>query len=120
MLPLKELARARIVEVVRTLQPNFPEITAAWRSRMFEEFHFDGRVMAALERLNLGTGFGIFCRSDFAIFAEHLTYFGNRLAKLHVDTRAVARSLELYSYFCEPHLDRLSPMARAEGLAALE
>jgi signal transduction histidine kinase len=120
MLPLKELARARIVEVVRTLQPNFPEITAAWRSRMFEEFQFDGRVMAALERLNIGTGFGIFCRSDFALFAEHLTYFGNRLAKLHVDTRAVARSLELYLQFCEPHLERLSPMARAEGLSALE
>ncbi|HWR17044.1 MAG TPA: GAF domain-containing sensor histidine kinase [Terriglobales bacterium] len=120
MLPLKESARARIVEVVRTLQPNIPEITAAWRSRMFEEFEFDGRVMAALERLNIGTGFAIFCRSDFGAFFEHLTYFGTRLAKLNVDTRAVARSLELYSQFCEKHLDRLSPMARAEGVAALE
>ena len=87
---------------------------------MFEEFHFDGRVMTALERLNIGTGFGIFCRSEFATFFENLNYFGTRLAKLQVDTRAIARSLELYSQFCEPFLDRLSPMARAEGIAALE
>jgi signal transduction histidine kinase len=120
MLPLKEAARTRIAEVAKTLQPNFPEITAAWRNRMFEEFQFDGRVMAALERLNIGTGFGLCCGGEFASFAEHLTYFGTRLAKLHVDTRAVARSLELYQQFSEAHLDRLSPMARAEGLAALE
>jgi signal transduction histidine kinase len=120
MLPLKESARLRIVEVVRTLQPSIPEINAAWRARMFEEFRFDGRVMTALERLNIGTGFGIFCRSDFATFFENLNYFGTRLAKLHVDTRAIARSLELYSQFCEPYLNRLSPMARAEGIAALE
>ena len=120
MLPLKEPARARIAEVAKTLQPNFPEITAAWRTRMFEEFQFDGRVMAALERLNIGTGFGLFCGGEFASFVEHLTYFGTRLAKLHVDTRVVARSLELYQQFCEPFLNRLSPMARAEGWAALE
>ena len=120
MLPLKEPARLRIVEVAHTLQPSIPEINAAWRARMFEEFRFDGRVMTALERLNIGTGFGIFCRSDFATFFENLNYFGTRLAKLHVDTRAIARSLELYSQFCEPYLDRLSPMARAEGIAALE
>jgi signal transduction histidine kinase len=120
MLPLKESARARIVEVTRTLHPHIQEINAAWRARMFEEFRFDGRVMTALERLNIGTGFGIFCRSDFATFFENLHYFGTRLAKLRVDTRAIARSLELYSQFCEPHLNRLSPMARAEGLAAME
>ncbi len=120
MLPLKDSARARIVEVVRTLQSHIQEINAAWRARMFEEFRFDGRVMTALERLNIGTGFGIFCRSDFATFFENLNYFGTRLAKLRVDTRAIARSLELYSQFCEPYLERLSPMARAEGMAALE
>ena len=120
MLPLKESACARIAEVVQTLQPNIPEITAAWRSRMFEEFHFDGRVMAALERLNIGTGFGLICRSDFGTFFESLAYYGARLSKLHVDTRVIARSLELYQQLCEVHLDRLSPMARAEGIAALE
>jgi len=120
LLPLKESARTRIAEVVQTLHPNFPEITAAWRARMFEEFQFDGRVMAALERLNIGTGFGLFCGSDFDTFFESLTYFGSRLSKLHVDTRVIARSLELYQQFCEVHLERLSPMARAEGIAALE
>ena len=44
----------------RTLQPWFPEITAAWRQQMFTEFNFDGRAMAALERLTIGTGFSIF------------------------------------------------------------
>ena len=120
MLPLKESARTRIAEVVQTLQPNLPEITAAWRARMFDEFHFDGRVMAALERLNIGTGFSLFCGADFATFFESLTYYGSRLAKLHVDTRVIARSLELYQQLCEVHLERLSPMARAEGIAALE
>ena len=119
-LPLQESARTRITEVVQTLQPNFPEITAAWRSRMFEEFQFDGRVMAALERLNIGTGFGLFCGADFATFFESLTYYGSRLSKLHVDTRVIARSLEIYQQYCEIHLERLSPMARAEGIAALE
>jgi len=120
ILPLKDAARARISEVVQTLQPHLPEITAAWRSRMFEEFQFDGRVMAALERLNIGTGFGLFCGSDFETFFESLTYYGSRLSKLHVDTRVIARSLELYQQFCEVHLEHLSPMARAEGIAALE
>ena len=120
ILPLKEAARARIAEVVQTLQPRLPEITAAWRSRMFEEFQFDGRVMAALERLNIGTGFGLFCGSDFETFFESLTYYGARLSKLHVDTRVIARSLELYQQFCEVHFEHLSPMARAEGIAALE
>ncbi|HVZ15638.1 MAG TPA: GAF domain-containing protein, partial [Terriglobales bacterium] len=119
-LPLHESARTRICEVVQTLQTQFPEITAAWRAHMFEEFQFDGRVMASLERLNIGTGFGLFCGADFETFFESLTYYGSRLSKLHVDTRVIARSLEIYQQFCEVHLERLSPMARAEGIAALE
>ncbi len=120
MLPLKESARARIVEVVNALKPHIAAITAQWRARMFDEFQFDGRIMAALERLNIGTGFGICCHSDFAAFLENLTYFGTRLSKLNVDTRTVARSLELYQSFCEQSLQELSPMARAEAVAALE
>ncbi len=120
VLPLKESARARIQELVRVLEPHFPEITAAWRIRMFEELGLDGRVMAALERLNLGTGLGLCCKSDFSQFAENLRYYGTRLAKLNVDTRAVARALELYQSFCEPYLEALSPMARAEAISALE
>ena len=39
-----------------------------------------------------------------AAFFENLNYFGTRLAKLQIDTRAVARSLELYHELCEPHI----------------
>ncbi len=120
MLPLKDSARARIQELVRVLEPHFPEITTAWRARMFEELDLDGRAMAALERLNLGTGLGICCKTDFSQFADNLRYYGTRLAKLNVDTRVVARALEMYQSFCEPYLAVLSPMARAEAISALE
>jgi signal transduction histidine kinase len=120
VLPLKDSARARIQELVRVLEPHFPEITTAWRARMFEELDLDGRAMAALERLNLGTGLGICCKTDFSQFADNLRYYGTRLAKLNVDTRVVARALELYQSLCEPYLAPLSPMARAEAISALE
>ncbi len=87
---------------------------------MFEEFQFDGRVMAALERLNLGTGLVIFCQSDFNNFAENVNYYGTRLAKLQVDSRAVSRSLELYQLFCEPYVSKLFESRRAEIVGALE
>ena len=119
-LVLKESSRALIQEAVRALKPCFPEITAAWRARMFEEFQFDGRAMTALERLNLGTGFAIFCQCDFASFAENLNYFGTRLAKLQVDAGSVARSLELYELFCEPYVGKAFKDRRSEIVAALE
>ena len=119
-LVLKESSRALIQESVRALKPHFPEITAAWRARMFEEFQFDGRAMAALERLNLGTGFAIFCQCDFQSFAENLSYFGTRLAKLQIDAGAVARSLELYELFCEPYVAKEFKERRSEIVAALE
>ena len=87
---------------------------------MFEEFQFDGRAMAALERLNLGTGFAIFCQCDFQSFAENLSYFGTRLAKLQIDAGAVARSLELYELFCEPYVAKEFKERRSEVVAALE
>ena len=119
-LVLKESSRALIQEAVRALKPSFPEITAAWRARMFEEFQFDGRAMTALERLNLGTGFTIFCQCEFQTFAENLNYFGTRLAKLQVDAGAVARSLELYELFCEPYVAKAFKDRRSEIVAALE
>jgi len=119
-LVLKESSRALIQEAVRALKPFFPEITAAWRARMFEEFQFDGRAMTALERLNLGTGFSICCQCDFQSFAENLSYFGTRLAKLQVDAGAVARSLELYELFCEPYVGKEFRDRRSEIVAALE
>jgi signal transduction histidine kinase len=104
LLPIKESVRALILDATTALQPHFSEITAAWRKQMFAEFEFEGRAMAALERLNLATGFALFSQSDFAAFFENLNYFGTRLAKLQIDTRAVARSLELYHELCEPHI----------------
>ncbi len=120
MLPLKPKYRARIVELARVLKPHFAVITAAWRTRMFAEFQLDGRAMAALERLNLGTGFALFCREDFQTFFENLAYFGTRLSKLKVDTRVVARSLEIYQGLCEPYLQQLTTNVLMETTAALE
>ena len=91
LLPMKESSRDVVVEVTRSLQPFFPEITASWRRAMFAEFNFDGRAMAALERLTIGTGCSIFSQTDFAAFYDSLQYYGQRLQKLKVSSRAVAR-----------------------------
>jgi signal transduction histidine kinase len=120
LLPIKESVRALILEAVATLQPHFPEITAAWRKQMFAEFKFEGRAMAALERLNLGTGFVLFSHSDFSAFFENLHYFGTRLAKLQIDTRAVARALELYQELAAPYLRPVFGPRQYEILAALD
>ncbi len=120
LLPIKESARASILEVTRSLQPHFAEITSGWRKRMFEEFQLDGRAMAALERLNLGTGFSIFSHGDLDSFSENLNYFGTRLVKLHVDTRTVARSLELYQELCAPYIEQRFGERRFEITAAME
>ena len=120
LLPMKESVQGSILEAATALQPFFAEITAAWRQRMFEEFRFEGRAMVALERLNLGVGFALFSHSDFRTFNENLFYYGTRLAKLNVDTRAVARSLEIYTDVAEPYLQRQFGVRAVEMLAALE
>ncbi len=121
LLPMKETSREVVVEVTRSLQPYFPEITAAWRQRMFAEFDCDGRAMAALERLTIGTGFSIFSQTDFAAFYENLQHFGKRLAKLKVNSRVVSRSLEIYQKLIDPYLEKIFPAHRlAEALAAME
>ena len=120
MLPMKEKARALLSELASELRPQLPEITANWRARMFQEFQFDGRAMAALERLTFGTGFAVFCRADVISFTENLVYFGIRLAKLKVDTRAVARSLELYQALAEPVIAHHFLARTSEMIAALE
>ncbi len=84
------------------------------------EFAFDDRTLAVLERLNLPVCFPLFQDGDFEPFFENLTYFGTRLAKLQVDTRAVARSLEFCQGVCERHLHDLDGEKRAEAVAALE
>ena len=120
VLPLKESSRESIVEVARALEPYYPDITAAWRERLAAELGFQGRVLAALERLNLSAGSSYFRHRDFNAFFENVSYFGTRLAKLEVDTRFVARSLELYSLMSEPYLGSLFGERDSEARAALE
>jgi signal transduction histidine kinase len=96
VLPIKESARELILEAARTLQPRFKEMAAIWRQRMQQEFQLDARAILALERLNLGLSFGVASNADFNEFTENLHYYGRRLSKLRVDTRLVARSLEIY------------------------
>ena len=121
LLPMKESSRELVIEVTRALQPSFPEITAAWRQKMFAEFSFDGRAMAALERLTIGTGFSIFSQTDFAAFYDSLQHFGRRLAKLKVNTRAVARALQIYQELIDVYLEKILPLDRlSQALAAME
>jgi signal transduction histidine kinase len=118
--PFKESSRELIVEVARALEPYFPDITNHWRDKLASEFGFDGRTLAALERLTPAAGCTYFCHNDFPGFQENLQYFGTRLSKLQVDTRAVARSLELYLLSCDPYLSGLFPEREAEAKATLE
>lgn len=118
--PFKESSRELIVEVARALEPYFPDITHSWREKLHAEFGFDGRILAALERLTLAAGSSYFSHNDFPGFQENLHYFGTRLSKLQVDTRAVARSLELFQSVCDPYLSGLFPARDAAAKAALE
>ena len=118
--PFKESSRELIVEVARALEPYFPDITNHWREKLVAEYGFDGRTLAALERVTLAAGCSYFCHDDFPGFQENLQYFGTRLSKLQMDTRAVARSLELYQLSCDPYLAGLFPEREAEAKAALE
>jgi len=118
--PFKESSRELVVEVARALEPYFPDITSAWREKLVQEFGFDGRILAALERLTLAAGCTYFSHNDFPGFEENLSYFATRLCKLQVDTRAIARSLELYLLSCDPYLSGLFPERETEAKAALE
>jgi len=118
--PFKESSRELIAEVARALEPYFPDITNKWRDQLTKEYGFDGRTLAAVERLTLAAGCSYFCHNDYPSFHENLQYFGTRLSKLQVDTRAVARALELYQSCCEPYIAGLFPEREAEAKAALE
>jgi signal transduction histidine kinase len=120
VLPIQESAQELILEATNALQPHLAEMTAVWRQRMFEEFQFEGRAMVALERLNLGVGFMLFSHSDFIEFNDNLYYYGKRLAKLRVDTRQVARSLEIYQKIAVPHIAQAFGDRRFQMIAALE
>jgi signal transduction histidine kinase len=118
--PFKESSRDLIIEVARALEPYFPDITHKWRERLVKDFGFDGRTLAALERLTPAAGAAYFSHDDFPGFEENLQYFGTRLSKLQVDTRSVARCLELFQLECDPYLTGLFPEREAEAKAALE
>ena len=120
MLPFKQSSRQLIREVAKGLEPNFGSISEAWRRKMVEEFAFDPRTLAVLDRLNLPVGYALFADGDFDPYFENLTYYGARLAKLQVDTRAIARSLEFSQAACEKHLSTPAGERRAEEIAALE
>jgi signal transduction histidine kinase len=118
--PFKESSRELIAKVARALEPYFPDITNKWRDQLTKEFGFDGRTLSAVERLTLAAGCSYFVHNDYPGFQENLQYFGTRLSKLQVDTRAVARALELYQSCCEPYIAGLFPEREAEAKAALE
>jgi len=121
VLPLKDSSRELIIEVTRALEPYFPDITAKWREKIAQEFDFDGRILVALEQLQLAAACTFICgKNDFKGLVESLSYHGSRLAKLQVDTRAVARSFELYLNVCEPYVGSLFGERRAELMATLE
>jgi signal transduction histidine kinase len=120
VLPIQESAQELILEATSVLQPHFAEMTAAWRLQMFDEFQFEGRAMVALERLNLGVGFMLFSHSDFNQFTDNLYHFGQRLAKLRIDTRQVARSLEIYQKIAAPYVAQAFGERRFQVTAALE
>lgn len=120
MLPVKSRSRALLAEAARILQPHLTQVREGWRRRMSEEFAFEERVLGVLERLNI-IGVSSYMRDeDYAAFFENLTYYGTRLAKLQVDTRAVARSLELAQEACEPYWAGLDEQLQKDARASLE
>ena len=120
VLPLKESSRELIVDVAQVLEPYFADISASWREKITEEFHFDERALGALERIKIAAAAPYLARGDFNGFNENLTYNGTRLAKLKVDTRLVAFSLQVYQAKCEPYLGSLFGERCPEAVAALE
>src|SRR5581483_10261338 len=114
-LPLKESARQLMSEVARALEPRFGQITERWREQVVREFGFHPRTVAALKRVTIDTGASYFRAGDFASFFENVHYFGTRLSKLDVDTRAVDRCLEIYQNLCEPWLTESFGERRADA-----
>src|SRR5262249_16013434 len=119
VVPFNPSSRELIVQVARGLEPKFAHITEQWRERVAQELGFEPRPLAALKRLTIAPGCTFFCEGDFASFFENVSYFGTRRAKQDVDPRAIARSLEMYTSLCEPHLEQFGERA-TEARAALE
>ncbi len=120
VLPLKESSREMIVEVLRALEPYFPDITEQWRDRLTNEFGFGRREVIALERLTFPIACSYCCHGDFAGFFENLHYYGTRLAKLQTDPRAVSQAMEAYQELCERYLHGLFAERQTEANATLD
>ncbi len=119
VLPLKESSRGLITEVAIALVPYLKEIAPQWRELLHRRYRFDERTMGVLERLSLG-GNSYLQMHDFARYFENANYYGRRLSKLQVDTRAVAEALALYGEFCEKYLEPLFGDRVQQAAAALE
>ena len=120
VLPLKESSRELITEIAQALQPYFPDIAASWRDKISQEFQPASRITAALEQLTLATGCSHLSEGNFHAFFENVHYFGTRLSKLQVDTRTIARALELFQVLCDPYVVCVFNERRAEAKAAIE
>ena len=121
LLPIKESQRAIVDQISQALQPHFSALRTDWRKQMFAEFQLDGRAMAALERLTIGTGFRVFSHSDVEVFHENASYYGRRLAKLQVDTRVISRALDIYLELLNPYVRKMFEGSRqAELITTLD
>jgi len=120
VLSLKDSSRDLLVEVLGALNPYYADVTEKWREQVIIEFGFGRRELGALERLSLNTAHSFFSHGDLPGFFENVDYFGMRLAKLQVDTRAVARSLEIYQELSEPYLSGLFSGRLKEVTAILD
>ena len=120
VLSLKDSSRELLVEILSALNPYYADVTEKWREQVAAEFGFGRRELGALERLSLNTAHSFFSHGDLPGFFENVDYFGMRLAKLQVDTRTVARSLEIYQELCEPYLSGLFGARLKEVTATLD
>ena len=120
VLSLKDSSREVLVEILGALNPYYTDVTEKWREQVAAEFGFGRRELGALERLSLATAHSFFSHGDLPGFFENVDYFGMRLAKLQLDTRAVARSLEIYQELCEPYLSGLFGARLKEVIATLD
>lgn len=120
LLPIKESSRELIAEVLGRLGHYFPDMLSRWRERLHAEFQFDGHLLAKLERLTPPVAASYFAHNDICGYFENLAYFGTRLARLNVDTRQVARALEIFADVAEPYLASLFGERHSEASAAME
>jgi signal transduction histidine kinase len=120
VLSLKDSSRELLIEILGALNPYYADVTEKWREQVSTEFGFGRRELGALERLSLNTAHSFFTHGDIPGFFENVDYFGMRLAKLQVDTRAVARSMEAYQELCEPYLSGLFGQRLKEVTATLD